>query len=664
MRGLVVAISLSIVSIPSSLDASPRDVDVSFFETKIRPVLAEHCYKCHSSKKKKPKAGLLLDSRDGWLRGGESGPAVVPGKPEESSLLHALREDDEDLRMPPRATLPEEVIADFERWIVAGAPSPETKSTAASEQKPVRPPWWERIDPARVLPKEKNIAEVIDHHVAARLAAKRVEPMASADEATLVRRVTLDLDGRIPTTRETRAYVESDDPEKKTELVDQLIQAPGFIRHQSSELDALLAGDGKSSMTEYFSRALQEGRGWDRMFREIIEARPDSDDTKSADRFLRSRVRDTDALTVDVSVLFFGVNIGCARCHDHPEVPSWKQDHYFGMKSFFNRSFENGGFVAERETGLVSFKTTKGEKRDAKLMFLSGDVVDEPEPRTLSKEEAKKQKAQHEKFKKEKKPLPPPSFSRRQQLIEVGLDPKHAGFFARSLVNRIWHRLIGHGLVMPLDQMHGENSPSHPELLLWLARDLVDHDYDIRRLIRGIVLSETYSRSSRWPVSERPDRDLFAVANPRALTPRQYGASLRIATTDPEVFGADVSHEEIDKRLESAERGGERFANGLERPGERFQVSVDEALLFSNDSSVRRDLLRDNRDSLLGRLKSTRAQDDQIRAAVWAVLSRPAADEEMREIGKYLERRSDRSDEGWRQVVWALLTSTEMRFNH
>ena len=334
------------------------------------------------------------------------------------------------------------------------------------------------------------------------------------------------------------------------------------------------------------------------------------------------------------------------------------------MKSFFSRSFENGGFVAESDTGLVSFKTTKGEKRDAKLMFLSGGVVDEPEPRTLSEEEAKKQKAQREKFKKEKKPLPPPSFSRRRQLIEVGLDSKHAGFFARSLVNRIWYRLIGHGLVMPMDQMHGENSPSHPELLLWLARDLVDHDYDIRRLIRGVVLSETYSRSSRWPVSERPDRDLFAVANPRALTPRQYGASLRIAAMDPEVFGDDVSHEEIDERFESAERGGERFASGLERPGERFQVSVDEALLFSNDSSVRRELLRDSRDSLVGRLKSIEARDDSIRAAVWAVLSRPTADEEMREIASYLERRGDRSDEGWRQVVWALLTSTEMRFNH
>jgi len=667
MRRLVVAVGLTVVSTPTNLGARPSDVDVSFFEAKIRPVLVERCYKCHSSKKKKPKAALLLDSADGWRRGGESGPAVVPGKPHESRLLQALREDDEDLRMPPREKLPDDVIADFERWIAAGAPSPESKGSAASEEKPLRPPWWERVDGSRLLPKERGLAEVIDHHVAERLATKDVKAVSSADDATVVRRLTLDLLGRIPTTREARAYVESKDSQKKVQLVDRLMEAPGFTRQQSSELDALLArgGDGKkSSMSEYFSRALEERRGWDRMFREIIEAKPNDDKTKSADRFLRARAKDTDTLTVDVSVLFFGVNISCARCHDHPEVPAWKQDHYYGMKSFFNRTFENGGFVAESDTGLVSFKTTKGEKRDARLMFLSGQVVDEPAPKKLSKEEEKKQKAQREKFKKEKKPLPPPSFSRRQQLINVGLDPEHAGFFARSLVNRVWHRLIGHGLVMPLDQMHGENEPSHPELLLWLARDLMDHDYDIRRLIRGIVLSETYSRSSRWPVSERPDRDLFAVAFSRALTPRQYGASLRIATIDPDGFGEDVSREDLAKRLEDAERGGERFASRLERPSEGFQVSVDEALLFSNDDSVRRELLRDSRGSLLGRLNSIEGRDDRVRAAIWAVLSRSAADEEISEIGNYIEKRSDRSDVAWRQVLWALMTSSEMRFNH
>ncbi len=100
-------------------------------------------------------------------------------------------------------------------------------------------------------------------------------------------------------------------------------------------------------------------------------------------------------------------------------------------------------------------------------------------------------------------------------------------------MNRIWHRLFGQGLVMPLDQMHSANPPSHPELLAWLARDLADHGYDLKRLIRGLVLSRAYARGSRWEGSEPPRPSLFAVALVRPLTPMQLATSLRLATVDP-----------------------------------------------------------------------------------------------------------------------------------
>ena len=105
---------------------------------------------------------------------------------------------------------------------------------------------------------------------------------------------------------------------------------------------------------------------------------PDENDPKlkSAAEFLRQRVRDLDKLTAEVSSIFFGVNVSCARCHDHPLVADWKQDHFFGMKSFFSRTYESAGRLAERETGLVKFKTTKGVERQAHLMFLTGKVVE------------------------------------------------------------------------------------------------------------------------------------------------------------------------------------------------------------------------------------------------------------------------------------------------
>src|SRR5262249_16311483 len=152
--------------------------------------------------------------------------------------------------------------------------------------------------------------------------------------------------------------------------------------------------------------------------------------------------------------------------------------HFFGMKSFLARTMDVGGFLAEREIGLVKFQTTKGENKQARMMFLTGKVVDAPGMKELSKDEGKKEKGMIERGKKEKKATPAPKFSARQKLVEVALQPEGRDFFAKSIVNRVWARLYGVGLVTPVDQMHSENPPSHPELLAWLARDTIAHDYD------------------------------------------------------------------------------------------------------------------------------------------------------------------------------------------
>src|SRR5439155_8082566 len=183
------------------------------------------------------------------------------------------------------------------------------------------------------------------------------------------------------------------------------------------------------------------------------------------------------------------------------------------------------GFLGERDAGLVKFQTTKGVAKQAKLMFLTGQVIDAPGMKELTKDEEKKEKELIEQAKKNKTPPPAPKFSARQQLVDVALQPQGREFFARSLVNRLWVRLHGLGLVTPVDQMHSENPPSHPDLLAWLARDTIEHNYDIRRLIRGLVLSRTYARGSRWDgLGDPPLAKTFAVARLRPLTPMQLAA--------------------------------------------------------------------------------------------------------------------------------------------
>jgi hypothetical protein len=339
------------------------------------------------------------------------------------------------------------------------------------------------------------------------------------------------------------------------------------------------------------------------------------------------------------------------------------------MKAFLSRTYTigngTGALLAERGSGALKFKTTEGVERQARMMFLTSRTVDEPAAtRELSSEEQQKEKEQLRRAQKDKQPPPPPRFSARAKLVELALQPGDREYFARAIVNRVWHRLFGRGLVLPLDQMHSANPPSHPELLEWLARDTIDHGYDLRRLIRGLVLSRAYSRTSQWDGAEPPRPSLFAVAVARPLTPLQLASSLRLAVADPATLSCDLKPADLEKRIESLEDSARPLAAALGSPAGEAQIGVAEALLFSNGKTIAQDLLSEGSGRLLARLRETAAPESLIDLAVRNVLSRSPEDEDRRILGAYLEHRTDRPDEACRQMLWALLTSAEFRFNH
>ncbi len=514
------------------------------------------------------------------------------------------------------------------------------------------------------------VEQVIDSHIDAKLKADAVSPAPQADDYTLVRRLTLDLVGRIPTPQETDAYVTSKDADKRAKLVDRLMASPGYARYQAVQFDVMLSdrpgGGGKNgSLRDYLTKAIQDNRPWDQMFRDLML--PDDADPakKGAGEFLRPKLADADKLTSDVSVAFFGVNVSCAQCHDHPNVKDWKQDHFYGMKAFLARTYDAGGVVAEREVGLVKFKPTKGPERNAKLMFLTGATVDTDTAREPTKDEQKKEKEATEQAKKDKekaKAPPPPAFSARGQLVEVALRPKESEYFARNIVNRLWHRFLGYGLVNPLDQMHSENPASHPALLDDLAADVRGHGYDLRRLVRGVVMSRTYSRASRYDSESHPEANTFAVGRLKPLTPTQLATSLRIAATDPKQF--DGKPDEIEKKLEQLEASARGFAGSIAQPTDHFQIGVSEALLFSNSDKVMKEFLDDRGGTLLGRVKDETDPAAVAKALVRNALGRPATAAEIAALSEYMTKRADRPAEARKQVLWALLTCPEFRFNH
>ena len=209
--------------------------DLQFFEAKIRPIFSEECYKCHSHQADRIKGKLMLDSREAVLLGGATGPAIVPGKPDDSLLIQAIRYTDEDLKMPPAdhgGKLSDQQIADLTEWVRRGAPDPRVPVMAASGKAygGVGKAHW-AFQPVKKpdVPAVRDAAWVqspIDNFVLAKLEAAGLHPNAPADKRTLIRRVTFDLTGLPPTEPEIQRFIADDSPAAYAKVVDRLLASP------------------------------------------------------------------------------------------------------------------------------------------------------------------------------------------------------------------------------------------------------------------------------------------------------------------------------------------------------------------------------------------------------------------------------------------------------
>ena len=516
-----------------------------------------------------------------------------------------------------------------------------------------------------LLPANRPIEEAIDHYIDAKLRQAGVEPSLSAADTTLVRRLYLDLAGRIPTAAEARSF--SHEPIVKAKLIEILLGAAEYARHNAQEFDVMLRNDNPDavSLRPYLHRAFKEHLPWDAMFRDLIGASNVAHSAKP-ENFVLKRLNNPDALTRDVSSVFFGLNIGCVQCHRHPEIRNLAQDYFFGMKAFFSYSYNFQGQLLERQfVRLPDFKAKNGEMRKTSLLFLSGtkvenDPLSDAELSKAIQAENKLIQDATKKFAKTKELPSPPPFRARAKLAEIALSEANREMFARSIINRLWYRFFGHGLVMRIDQMHANNEASHRELLQWLTRDLLAHKYDLRRLIAGLVSSQAYARSSVWKGKEPPAKEHFAVAVVRPLTPAQWWVSHRLAS-DPDALATGESVEDRLKTLDSIEsKVPKAFANLIEQPREEMQIGIDESLRLSNDET----LLNITGDKLVPALLKLPDVRQRIDQAMWAVLSRSASPKEIERLRDYLEQRNDRPEQALRHMVWALVNGPEFRFNH
>ena len=379
---ITVIVSLSLLGAPTSPEteapgAQPSELaklnpgELEFFETRIRPVLVEHCYECHSTKAKKLRGKLLLDSREGWRRGGESGAVIHPGAPGESLLLSALRYD--AFEMPPTKKLPQEVIADFARWIEMGAPDPRrgdsrSKDTADNEYDVgVRKDWWS-LKPIRddiELPRIQRSdwpRDAVDHFVLAKLEEKGWSPAPAPSRPSWLRRVTYDLTGLPPTTEELAAF-ESDRSETAYDaVVDRLLESPHFgeqwARHwmdlvryaETKAFEADYPMPNAFHYRDYLIRAFNADVPYDQLVREalagdLIEPRlnPETgvnesvigpgylyltDGQHGPPDIHADEARIFDDMIDVVGKTFLAQTVACARCHDHKFDAIETNDYY------------------------------------------------------------------------------------------------------------------------------------------------------------------------------------------------------------------------------------------------------------------------------------------------------------------------------------------------
>jgi hypothetical protein len=520
-----------------------------------------------------------------------------------------------------------------------------------------------------LLPPETEVAVAVDHYIAEKLQSRSIEPRPLADDATVLRRTMLDLAGRVPTAKEYQWYFEQPETVRRDMLVDRLMQSSDFDFHLRNSLDELLLANrpNDGEFREYLLWAVRQKRPWDQMFRDMLTARQADGAEKGAVQFVSSRVRDLDDLTNDTAMLFFGVNVSCAKCHDHPLVEAWKQDHFYGMQAFFKRTFiTRKNVISEKPFGEVKFKTTEGEEKSATLMFLNGSVAEDKTPK-FADDERKQLEQQIQKLERDENAgyVISASFSPRRELAELAIRDEKERFLAKNIVNRTWLRLMGLGLVDPPDQMHEANPASHPELLDWLTRDFVANGYDLRRLIRGIALTQAYARSSEWTADETPPAaSTYAFASTKALTPRQLAASLMVVIRSPDNWPSPEDSVAWNKLRNDLENQAGGWAREFEQPGENFQIAVDEALFFSNNDRITKDLLRDGGDRILGKLKSIEDASQSVEQLWVTVLNRKPSDEEMQTATAWIQRENTDRLESLRSLTWALLAGPELRFNH
>jgi hypothetical protein len=484
-----------------------------------------------------------------------------------------------------------------------------------------------------------------------------IEPSPAADDATFLRRASLDIRGTIPTPEEVRGYLADRRPDKRARLIDRLLESPGYaslfglkwadiLKNRGGGYSTSQQRAGTSLFAGWIREAVASNMPYDRFATEILTA-VGSQEMNPPTVWYRS-VRTSQDYVESISQAFLGVRVQCAQCHHHP-AERWSQDDYYGLAAVFARVGRKGGFAdAEVPTNQTIF-------------VASGGRVENPRTRREMTP----------------RPLGGPDFSvspfddPRASLARWMTDPANP-FFARTMANRIWGHFFGRGLIHPIDDARSTNPPSQPELLDALARDFVRSGYDVKHLIRVCCNSEAYDLSAEPNATNRDDHQTFARYYPKRLQAEvlldAFSDALGVPTDfsgGPGKFPAGTRAVELPDEavpnsfLDVFGRPARASSCECERVGE---ASLGQALALIGSPILEQKLKA--KDGLPARLASGARPVAQVVDDLFVrILGRPARSGEIEKARRFLAASSDRP-EGLESLAWSLLVSAEFLFNH
>ncbi|MBM3982260.1 MAG: DUF1553 domain-containing protein [Planctomycetes bacterium] len=630
---IVVALALALLTAPAVRADDP------LLERDVLPVLTKQCLGCHGGLRQ--KGGLDLRTVPAMLKGGESGPAVKARDAAASEMWKRIESDE----MPPndkKLTAAEK--AAIKGWIAAGMP------TVAQRQKDADPllATGKKHDP-------KEVAATIDTHLDKVLNVAKLKPAGRSEDAEFLRRVYLDLTGRVPTAEQAAGFLDSKDADKRAKLIDALLATPQYGEQFGRTWRDWIcppelpsdANGGKQPHTEaqnlgkWLGTRFAAGDPWDAIARDVLTAEGDIKSKPQVIFFALSGEggKATPAGSARATAsLFMGVQFQCAECHDDP-YRAWSQKEHWALAAFFAKTTGDFGKVSEsRGGGRPEITIPKSAFKNA------GNNV--PAAFLGEKSPAVKGDALR------------PAFAE-------WLTAKDNPYFARAFANRLWFYFFSRGIVNPVDDFRELNPPSHPGLMKLLANEFADSGFDVKHLVRCICNSEAYQRTSR--VAAGADEQAVAAMTAnfgrmplRVMTADVLLDSLKLAYGDPKLDLRAIDPKDGNANGESAPVA-EPYLEFLRR----FGTNEDDATDFTHGipqmlAMINHPRLLAGSNLLDAKLKAKPAPgaDEVVEFLYLSTLSRRPTAAEKAAADRYLKKAPDPT-KGYNGVLWMLVNRTE-----